>query len=147
LSLGNYAALHPQIVLHEDGGSRLIPDFFLEKMNSDFCDICDLKRPAQDLVRHQRHRTRFRDAVMEGIAQLAIYRDWFESSQNRKDFHSRYGLKGYRPSVVLIVGRRQSYYDEVERIRLESSIPGWLRLVTYDEVVDKARQWRRFAAE
>lgn len=65
LALGDYTNLHPQLILSEDDGGSLIPDFFLEKMDSGICDICDLKRPTAELVRYQRHRFRFRDAVME----------------------------------------------------------------------------------
>ena len=144
LSLGPYARLHPQIVLAEDTGSRLIPDFFLEKLNSSFVDICDLKRPTAELVRYQRHRDRFRDAVMEAVAQLDYYRDWFEDPRHRKAFHSKYGLQSYRPTVVVIIGRRSSFYDEVERLRLESRLPAWVRLNTYDDVVERARQWFAF---
>lgn len=145
LMLGPYTSLHPQVILTEDDGSRLIPDFFLEKINSDFCDICDLKRPTAQLIRYQRNRFRFRDAVMEAVAQLETYRDWFEDSHRRAQFYQRYGLKAYRPKVVVIIGRRNSYYQDVDRIRLESRLPQWVKLNTYDDVVDRARQWLRFA--
>jgi len=147
LALGNYRGIHPQLILHEDDGGRLIPDFFLEKINSDFCDICDLKKPTADLIRRQHHRGRFRDAVMEGIAQLNFYRDWFEDSNRRKSFFNTYGLNAYRPRVILIIGRRQSYYDEVERIRFESNLPNWIELKTYDDVVERARQWRTLISD
>lgn len=143
LALGDYVSLHPQLILHEEGGTRLIPDFFLEKLNSDFCDICDLKKPTADLVRLQRNRIRFRDALREGIAQLETYRDWFESERNRHQFQTRYGLRAYRPQVVIIIGRRSSYYDDVDRIKLDSQLPNWVTLRTYDDVVEKARHWRR----
>jgi hypothetical protein len=141
LLLGDYARLHSQLVLHEDGG-RLVPDFFLEKINSDFCDICDLKRPNAELVRQQRHRNRFRDAVMEAVSQLTYYRDWFEDRARRDLFFSNYGLRAYRPRVVVIIGRQRSYYDDVERIRLESSLPQWVELKTYDDIVTRVRHWR-----
>lgn len=146
LTLGDYKAMHPQLVLHEDDGGKLIPDFFLEKLTSDFCNICDLKKPTRDLIRHQRHRARFRDAVYEAIAQLQAYRDWFEDRRNRELFRSRYGLSAYRPRVVVIIGRRQSYSTEVERIRIESALPPWVSLSTYDDVVARARHWATLGA-
>lgn len=145
LALGNYKAIHPQVILHEDIGTGLVPDFFLEKMNSDFCDICDLKRPTAELVRIQKHRVRFRDSVMEAVAQLEHYRDWFDDKDNRNVFYAKYGIRAFRPRIVAIIGRRQSYYDEVNRIKLESSLPRWVSLVTYDDVLDKAKQWKDFA--
>ena len=143
LAFGDYVRLHPQVVLAEDGGERLIPDFFLEKMNSDFCDICDLKLPTTELVRRQRNRTRFRDTIMEAVAQLTYYRDWFEERDRRAAFNRRYGLRAYRPRVVVVIGRRESFYDDIERISLESQLPGWVSLKTYDDVVDGARRWRQ----
>ena len=32
--------------------------------------------------------------------------------------------------------------DDVERIRLESNLPNWLRLTTYDELIERVRHWR-----
>jgi len=145
LALGNYKAIHPQLILHEEPSNTLIPDFFLEKMNSDFCDIVDLKRPTAQLVRLQKGRIRFRDRVIEAIAQLEHYRNWFDDKTHRDAFYSRYGLKAFRPRIVAIIGRRQNYYDEVIRVKLESSLPGWVSLLTYDDVLDKAKQWRNFA--
>ena len=139
-----YSKLHPQVIIHEDSGSRLIPDFFLEKIDSDFCDICDLKRPTVELIRNQKNRTRFRATVMEAVAQLDNYRDWFDDKSNRDAFHSRYGLKAFKPRVVMIIGRKDSYYDEIERIKIESRLPSHVDLKTYDDIVSKARLWRNY---
>jgi len=143
-ALGPYAKIHSQIILHHDDGSRLIPDFFLEHIDSDFCDICDLKLPNAKLVRRQKNRIRFSDAVREGIAQLSYYRDWFEDKNNREKFQNRYGLRAYRPRVVLIIGRQASYYDDIERLRLESELPNWLRLITYDRLLKVAGKWKEW---
>ena len=136
--LGDYQGIHPQLVLREDDGGRLVPDFFLEKINSTFCDICDLKLPTADLKRFQRHRVRFRDAVLGAVAQLERYRRW----RNVDDFHRTHGLSVYRPKVVVIMGRRSSYYDEVERIQMEALLPPHFVLRTYDDAIDEARSFR-----
>ena len=146
LALGDYVRIHPQLVIHEDDGRRLIPDFFLERIDSDLCDICDLKLPTTQLVRAQRSRVRFRDAVMEGVAQLAHYRDWFDDRANRESFRVKYGLAAFQPRVILVIGRRQSFYDDVQRISLEAGLPGWLQLKTYDDIVTRARQWRQLVS-
>jgi hypothetical protein len=144
LLLGNYKKLHSQLILREDNGSNLIPDFFLEKIDSDFCDILDLKRPTADLVRLQKNRVRFRDCVMEAVAQINYYRNWFEDKRNRDLFRSTYGLNSFKPQVVVVIGRRQSYYNEVQRIKLESSLPRWITLTTYDDIIEKVNQWKNF---
>ena len=42
----------------------------------------------------------------------------------------------------MIIGRRASYFDEVERIRLEADLPEWIQLRTYDDVLSNVRRWR-----
>ena len=146
LALGDYQAIHSQLVLTEDCGKRLIPDFFLEKYDS-FVDVLDLKRANVELVRAQRNRTRFRDAVQEAVAQLTHYRSWFEERVQRRSFTDRYGLNAFRPSVVVIIGRRHSFDSDIQRLQLESGLPDWVSLRTYDDVIEKARQWRGLTSD
>jgi hypothetical protein len=146
VALGPYANVHPQLVLRREDGTRLIPDFFLERLDTDFCDVLDLKRSTAELVRRQMNRDRFRATVMDGLAQLEEYRDYFERPTHREAFRSAYSLDAYRPRVVIIIGRQRSFYDEVERIRLESGLPGWVRLKTYDDVLSGAQRWRSWVA-
>ncbi len=138
-TLGDYSSIHSQIILKEENGSDLIPDFFLEKIDSDFCDICDLKRPNAELRRLQKNRNRFKSSVYEAVAQLTNYRDYFEDSINRKNFSERYNIQSYRPKVVLIIGRQNSYYDDIEKIKIESQLPNWVDLKTYDNILNKAK--------
>ena len=97
-----------------------------------------------ELIRYQKNRMRFRDVILEGIAQLENYRSWFEDKMNRDNFYSKYGLSAYKAKIVLIIGRRDSYYAEVDRLKLESGLPNYVDLKTYDDVIAKARQWRSF---
>jgi hypothetical protein len=83
---------------------------------------------------------------MEGVAQLMTYRDWFDDRRNRERFRSAYGLTAFRPRVVLVIGRRRSFYDDIERMRLESMLPSGVQLKTYDDIVARARQWRLLAS-
>jgi len=144
LLLGNYKKLHSQLILSEDNGSKLIPDFFMEKIDSNFCDILDLKRPTAELVRFQKNRVRFRDCIMEAVSQLEHYRNWFEDKKNRDLFNKTYGLNSLKPQVVVVIGRKQNYYDEVTKIKLESSLPRWVTLTTYDDIVERVMQWKKF---
>jgi len=146
LSFGNYAKIHPQIVLTEDGGTKLIPDFFLEKLNSNFCDILDIKRSFVPLVRYQKNRLRFRDQVMASIAQVKYYHEWFENKNNRKIFNERYKLDAYKPRCILVIGRNNSFFSEEDRNYLEHDLPAYISLKTYDDVVEKARQWKKLAS-
>jgi hypothetical protein len=145
LALGEYGGLHSQLVVHEDQGGRFVPDFFLEKLDSGFADICDLKRANERLVRVQRRRTRFRDCVAEAIAQLDYYRNWFDDRGDSAAFRDRFGFSTYRPRVVVVIGRTQSYEDDIQRAQLESGLPGWVSLKTYDDILLRAKQWRELA--
>ncbi len=138
--LGEYTNIHSQLVLHEDNGQKLIPDFFLEKIDTRFCDILDIKQPSFNLVRNQKSRVRFFDKVQEGIGQLNYYRDWFESTGNRKNFGVKYKLDAYRPRLILVIGRSNSFHSDVERIKLESTLPKWVELKTYDDIMNRVKK-------
>lgn len=138
-ALGDYKAIHSQLVLKEENGSDLIPDFFLEKIDSNLTDICDLKRANVKLKRIQKNRNRFANSIYEAIAQLSFYRDWFEDKRNRDLFFNNTKLKSYRPKVILVIGRNQDYYNDIERIKLEGQIPSWVNIKTYDNILSKAR--------
>lgn len=140
--LGPYGSVHSHLVLSSEDG-KLIPDFFLEKLGSKSVDIVDIKLPSAEVVRNQRYRVRFRDAIDEAVAQLALYRDYFDDRSNREEFERKYGLAGYRPSAYVIIGRSRSYDSDFQRARLESGLPAWLKLVTYDDLYIRAEYWRR----
>jgi hypothetical protein len=142
-ALGPYRRIHPHVILEEDTGSHLIPDFFLEALDGGLADICDLKRATQVLVKERDRRPRFRDQVMAGARQLAEYRNFFEDRANRSAFARKYPhLRAFRPRVILIVGRSEHFADDIERATLESELPGWLSLKTYDDVIKAARCYR-----
>lgn len=139
---GKYINLHPQVVIHEDRDGWLIPDFLLEKVNDNMCDICDLKLATQAIMKYKRHRPGFRAAIHEAIAQLDYYRNWFEDKEHRSSFYTKTGLNAYKPKVVLIIGRSLDYYSDIERIQRESLIPSHVELVTYDDVFERAKVYR-----
>ncbi len=138
--LGPYQRAHSHLVLTGDSG-KLIPDLFLEKIDSKHVDLLDIKRPTTELVRNQRNRVRFRDAVMEAVAQIEGYKGFFDDRANREEFERQYGLKGFRPSAFVVIGRNKSFSSEVQRIRLESDLPRWIKLATYDDIYRRAEHW------
>jgi hypothetical protein len=142
LVLGDFRRVHSQLVLSEDGGSSYIPDFFVERLDSDLCDLIELKRTDHKIYRRQRNRDRFMAIIYEAIAQVASYRNWFDDKENREEFFRIYGLKLYRPNVVIIIGRDEPL-DEVNRVQIHSEMPGWLEIKTYDQVLMKVKEWKR----
>lgn len=144
---GNYINLHPQVVIHQDDGSRIIPDFFLETIGDNLCDICDLKRATMILAQKKLKRPGFRAAVNEGIAQLEYYRNWFEDRQNREAFYKKTGLRAYRPKVILVIGRNLDYYTDIERIRREGLLPAHAEVLTYDDILKRAQSYVRLVTD
>lgn len=136
-----YKQLHAQLTLHRDAilGPQLRPDFFLERITSNFCDIVDLKLPNEKLVIRKKNRVHFSAALTQAMAQLREYRDYFDDRDHREMFHRKYGVRAFRPRVSVVIGRRANYYDEMERIKLESDL-AHLRVITYDDLVDQARR-------
>ena len=92
-----YKRLHSQVVMESQEGS-LIPDFFLEKLDSNFADIVDLKKPNAKLVVGAKNRRGFSAALTNALNQLRVYRDFFENTARRKQFHDAYGFTAFRPS-------------------------------------------------
>lgn len=142
-----YGRVYPHPILYKDDGTTLIPDFFLEKLDMRGHAILDLKTTGHLAIR-KRNRVYFSQWVQEGIAQLRYYRDWFEDRGNRETFMKALGLNEavFRPRLVLVGGRRADYEDEVERLRLLSGQEGAFELWTYDDLLDRARRYRRFLA-
>ncbi|HKC62526.1 MAG TPA: Shedu anti-phage system protein SduA domain-containing protein, partial [Pyrinomonadaceae bacterium] len=76
--------------------------------------------------------------VSLALNQLREYRDFFEDKENRKIFHKKYGVNAYRPKIVVIIGRSQDFYNEIERKRIADEY-SHLEVITYDEILNRAR--------
>ena len=137
----DFANAHPQPILHVDDGARLIPDFFLENLSSGWDAILDIKRPFDDMVVRRQNRVYFAQHVQNAIAQLRYYRDWFDSPSNRRTFAASYGVSTFRPRMVIVIGRKHHFRDDVERIRLSEGLPNSLELWTYDDLAARAKRY------
>lgn len=143
LALGPYRQAVPHIILHEDHGQKLIPDFFLEVADRRGADVVDLKLPGARIDLRQARRERFRAEIHEAVAQLRTYRDWFRSAEHRRRFLSETGIKCFLPRAIIVFGRSMDFQSHVDRQRLEATLPEWARLFTYDDLLFSARQWMR----
>ncbi len=104
-----YKKAHSHITLAREEG-LLIPDFLLEPLDQDsLCDILDLKLPTANIFILKKSRLRYSAAVMEACAQLREYSNYFDSKENRERIYSEYGLKAYKPKMIVIIGRRGGY--------------------------------------
>ena len=136
---------HAHPILYRDDGNPLIPDFFMEKLDSSWNAILDLKLPKDGMVIRRPNRTYFAQWIQEAVAQLKFYREWFDVPANCRDIEKRLGLASriFRPRLVLVAGRSRSFLDEVERARIMENCPNDLELWTYDQLVARARNFRR----
>lgn len=135
----NYARLHSQIGLVRDDGTRMIPDFFLERPGTAFADIVDLKKPSAKLVSGPRDRRGLAASLTRALNQVREYREYFEVSATRREFHRRHGFHAYRPAIMVVIGRSVDYLDHLERVRIEGEYKN-LQIVTYDDLLNRAKR-------
>lgn len=131
-----YVSLYPQVILEYEHGN-LIPDFFLEPVSRQMWDILDIKTARDDIVVGRKNRRRLSSAVMDGVAQLREYGQYFDDSSNRRKVMERYGFFAYRPKLSLLIGRTPLEQDQllVKRIMDDTSV----KIVTYDDLLAIAR--------
>jgi len=135
----DYRSVMPHPVLQRGEEGPLIPDFFLQPLYSEFCDILDLKLPSKKLIVGSKDRKRFGHSVQDAIAQLREYHDYFENPAYRQRVGDRYGLTAYRPSVVVIIGRTPESVDEVKFRQITTQHPG-LQILTYDQLHQRMKR-------
>jgi thioredoxin len=135
----DYRGVHSQIVLQNTESRKLIPDFVLEPYNSNsLCDILELKRPDAGLFVDKKNRPRFSAAVFEAVAQLREYQEYFETEEHRKFVESQYGLKLFRPRLILVIGRRGAL-SPVQFKKAQSDFPT-VTIQTYDDLLEKFKR-------
>ncbi|MGH3780155.1 MAG: Shedu anti-phage system protein SduA domain-containing protein [Pseudonocardiaceae bacterium] len=134
----SYEEVHPHLILKREHKGPLIPDFALKPTNlNSYCDLLDLKLPSAKLIVGNGNRRRLSATVMEACAQLREYRDYFEEERNRDAIEEVYGLKFFRPKMIVIIGKRGAY-SPAELRKAESDIPH-LTLITYEDLLERAR--------
>ena len=140
--LGDYSQVHAQVVL-SGGEEGYKPDFMLVPRSSSYADLIELKRPSFRLATdtHGR-RVRLNAQVRQGIAQLLEYRRFFNSRENRLEFAKRYGMRGCRPKMTLIIGRDYSL-TPYNLEHLGEELPQDFELLTYDAVAARAETYIR----
>jgi hypothetical protein len=142
-ALGPYSRAVPHIILQQDDGSELIPDFFLELADRRGADILEIKLPGVRLDVRRRSRDRLTANVHAAVAQLRTYRDWFKSAAHRTRFAAATGMKSFLPRAVLVIGRSSDFQGHVDRLSFEETLPEWVTLRTYDDLVRSAREWKQ----
>jgi len=135
-----YKDAHPHVVLSVDKGEPLIPDFVLEPISGELCDVLELKLPSTPIFNLKKIRMRYSAAVAEAAAQLREYGRYFEEENNRKAMLERYGLRAYRPKMLVIIGRRSTTVDLLDERSAQTDLPN-PHLRTYDDIIARMK-WR-----
>ena len=135
-----YKDAHPHVVLSMNKGEPLIPDFVLEPISGELCDVLELKLPSTPIFNLKKNRMRYSAAVAEAAAQLREYGRYFEEENNRKAILERYGLRAYRPKMLVIIGRRSIKVDPLDERSVQTDLPN-LHLRTYDDIIARMK-WR-----
>ncbi|HIJ74410.1 MAG TPA: DUF4263 domain-containing protein [Candidatus Hydrogenedentes bacterium] len=139
LRTSDYREVYPHLYLTHTDDGPLIPDFILTDRELQKAAIAELKLPGPKLIRRQRNRERFADAVMAARAQLLTYREWFRDKHNRLLLKQSVKMEIYEPHMMVIIGRSSDFQDEFDRQRLMSRTPD-IQIVTYDDILTQARR-------
>lgn len=138
ITTDEYRTAHPHLVLEPGDGGKLIPDFVLEPLNSAaLCDLLELKLPSAQYFVLKKGRMRYSAAVLDACAQLREYRAFFDEPKNRESVQRKYGLRAYRPRMLVIIGRKGDY-DPIQARRTEDDLPA-LSLRTYDDILERIK--------
>lgn len=116
----------------------LMPDFILKPTFSDFCDLLEVKNASTKLLLGQPDRQRVTRAVVEAVAQLRAYREYFEQRANVERFRMMYGVICYRPHLLLLAGRSPELLDDLFVMR-NAEDQFQVRVVTFDQLLSAAR--------
>ncbi len=128
---------HP--VLERDDDGDLIPDFFLKPRNSELIDILDLKLPTKKLIVGKPDRKKLSGPVTDAIAQVREYRDYFERPEYRARVLKKYGVRGYRPNTIVVIGRDPKEVPEDKVRQVFSDLPNFVRIMTFDDIYGRMK--------
>lgn len=128
-----YKKIFPQIILEREDKSNLIPDFLLERVTDGYCDILDIKLPDKGILVGPDERRRFSYAVEDAISQVSEYREYFNDPRNRENVEKKYGIKIYKPNILVLIGDSKNI-DVEELIRIRDRRKDG-EVITYSELI------------
>jgi hypothetical protein len=134
----DFREVYPHVFLTRRNEGPLIPDFLLTNVEAQDAAILDIKQSGMKIIRHQKNRLRFTDAILEARAQLLTYRSWFDDADHRAKIKSKVGMEIYRPRMMVVIGRSSEFRDEIDRQTLRADNPD-IEVVTYDDILRFAR--------
>ena len=118
----------------DDEEEAIQPDFLFEDEQGR-THICEVKLPLLDrknLTTGGHKRRRVIQPVMDGLAQLANYQDYFSREPHRQLVRERYSMEIDSPTSVLIVGSSENYDADQVREALRMHTP--VKILDFDSL-------------
>jgi hypothetical protein len=141
----------PHVVLEASTGD-LIPDFVLQPVEHDLCDLLELKLPTVPLLTGPERRPQASRRLARAIAQMQEYAEAIDDPQVRAKLETRYGLRTLRPRLFLVAGRSTALDGRIQGVTGRRSEPGTTssrspaiascRPTTIVQIVQSYRAWR-----
>ncbi|AUX23623.1 hypothetical protein SOCEGT47_041500 [Sorangium cellulosum] len=132
-----YRACHPQYQL--DRGVKVDLLFI---RHDDFPDIWELKRPDQPVFKGYGDRLHHSEECARAVGQVMEYIDLAEKQTGGPlSYEVRKGLRVslHRPRGFVVIGRTGSQRER-DRLALDNSFMAGITLMTYDDLIEEARQ-------
>jgi hypothetical protein len=131
---GDYFEARPQIILEPNIRGQQIPDFMLRPVD-DLWDLLEIKTAAIRVVVNQRSRPRFSQAMASAIQQVRDYAQLLESEDVRDRLAQRYGIRTFKPRMILIAGRSRDA-SPVEYRRIATQAASDVQFYSWDDVLN-----------
>jgi Domain of unknown function (DUF4263) len=131
--------------LEGQAGDLLIPDFVIKPIvayqRDSNWEVLDLKKPSVRLLAGNSRHVRLSHEVTQAITQLRDYGDYFRNPENTQRVSHALGHPLRYPRLAVLIGRlRESNVEELEKA--QSREPD-VRIVTYDEILERQQQMAR----
>ncbi|WP_438031265.1 Shedu anti-phage system protein SduA domain-containing protein [Sorangium sp. So ce233] len=112
-----------------------------------FADLWELKRPGAPVFGRYGQWMHHSGECASALGQLMEYYDLAEreDGQGRRSYAARRGIdvRLHRPRGFVVIGRYRND-EERERLRLENSFFAGISILTYDDVIERARELLHF---
>lgn len=135
---GDYKSARSRIFLTQENRAPLTPDFFLQPVSGELCDILEVQPPQHEIAVSIGGVSMISEVVLEAVSRLSAYRDYFEDDRRRVSIEDEHGVRVFRPRLFVIIGR-SGRTDPLTMRKLEGTM-GNISLRTWDEILAVAKR-------
>lgn len=117
------------------------PDFFLLPIKGLYGEILDLKLPQKKLIIGPKPAPQYSYYVKDALTKAREYVSFFDNPKNRERVYEKYKLAAFKPTVSIIIGRTPKKYSQLEYIQAMDTLPKFLKIITYDELLSQMKRF------